>query len=69
MPDRAAVSDNEIEITQEMILEGIRALPWLPSETLDNHPAGKLVSEVYRAMYRCSPAHLLSPRERDETHL
>ena len=28
--DRAA----EIEITQEMILEGLRALPYLPSEML-----------------------------------
>ena len=51
----SAPATEEIEITDEMVSEGIRALPWLPSEMLDIHPARSLVSEVYLAMCRCAP--------------
>lgn len=52
--DRPA-PETEIEVTEAMLMAGLRALPYLPEETFDILEGGTLVSEVYRAMYRASP--------------
>src|SRR3990167_8167376 len=57
MTDRAAL---EIEVTEEMILAGIEAMPYLASETLGNHSVEILVSRAYRAMRSCAPEGLPS---------
>jgi hypothetical protein len=43
--------DELIEVTDQMILAGIRALPYLPLETLGSLEEATLVRQVYVAMH------------------
>ena len=54
----ASAPGNEIEVTEEMSLAGIAALPCLPSEMLGTLEEGSLVSAVYRAMRKYAPEGL-----------
>jgi hypothetical protein len=58
----------DIEITREMLLAGLSALPYLPSEMLDNCLAETMVSEVYRAMLECDPRVVFLAQSESEAH-
>lgn len=60
--------ETEIEITDEMVMAAIRALPYLPAQTLGTLQEGTLVSEVYRAMCMCALQDRLSHQENSGRH-
>jgi hypothetical protein len=57
----------DIEVTEEMILAGVGAMPYLAVETCDSHWAEKLVLVVYRAMRKAEEEGRLCHQETSET--
>jgi hypothetical protein len=51
----------EMQITPEMMLAGLAALPYFSHETLDSRQAEILVLEVYRAMCIASQPSFCRP--------